>query len=414
VDDNGDLTGVMSLNTSFTPSPIKSIDGIDVTTFLLAQSLVNNIQDPDASYNFNFVELAQAAISKSTGVFTNPGLYPGPFTTLEFANGTSRILRNLAAVEQGLSGIINGDDMYSSFCNPSAIATVTSSSMEEPTPTPPTSSIVSIAPAPTSPGYPYPIIKHSENVVAGYFLNGTAHENVAVLSIPSFDPSSADGELEFQQVVQKFLADAKQADKTKLVVDLQANAGGIINLGLDTFAQLFPSMRPNTQGDEAATIGLNILGTTLSNIEAGAQNQTARNNDLVAPLTVQALMKLDGSGFPSWSTYFGPISRHGGNFTSLFQDNYTNPILTDDGSGIVITGTNNRKGFTQPFAASDIILLYDGFCASTCSIFSELMKNLGGVQSIAVGGRPQLGPMQGVGGVKGSVTNPSKQGRERY
>jgi hypothetical protein len=59
-------------------------------------------------------------------------------------------------------------------------------------------------------------------------------------------------------------------------------------------------------------------------------------------------------------------------------------------------------------------LLYDGFCASTCSIFSELMKNLGGVQSIAVGGRPQLGPMQGVGGVKGSVTNPSKQGRERY
>jgi hypothetical protein len=30
------------------------------------------------------------------------------------------------------------------------------------------------------------------------------------------------------------------------------------------------------------------------------------------------------------------------------------------------------------------------------------MKTLGGVQSIAVGGRPQLAAMQGVGGVKGS------------
>jgi hypothetical protein len=49
-----------------------------------------------------------------------------------------------------------------------------------------------------------------------------------------------------------------------------------------------------------------------------------------------------------------------------------------------------------------MVMLYDGYCASTCTVFSELMKTLGGVQSIAVGGRPQLAAMQGVGGVKGS------------
>ena len=42
----------------------------------------------------------------------------------------------------------------------------------------------------------------------------------------------------------------------------------------------------------------------------------------------------------------------------------------------------------------------DGTCASTCSIFAELMKKQG-VRSIAFGGRPQYGPMQALGGVKG-------------
>jgi hypothetical protein len=77
-------------------------------------------------------------------------------------------------------------------------------------------------------------------------------------------------------------------------------------------------------------------------------------------------------------------------------------ITENSQDGIIISGTNNRTGFTQVFNASDMILLYDGYCASTCTVFSELMKTLGGVQSIAVGGRPQLAAMQGVGGVKGS------------
>lgn len=42
----------------------------------------------------------------------------------------------------------------------------------------------------------------------------------------------------------------------------------------------------------------------------------------------------------------------------------------------------------------------DGTCASTCFIFAELMKKQG-VRSIAFGGRPQYGPMQALGGVKG-------------
>ena len=386
-------------NLSYTPSPITAIDGIDVVTFMVATSLINNIQDPDASYNTGFFELAQYTNNPTnTGVFSYPISYPGPNTTIAFANGSSVTTPNDALVLKNLSGITNGDDMYSAFCTPTSVGAAASSA---------TSSIQtstsSIAPAPTSPGYPYPVVKHSANLVAGYFLNDTGNQNVAVLSIPSYDAKEPGQELEFQTVVQSFLAAAQQAGKTKLIIDLQANPGGIVDLGLDTFAQLFPSMRPNSQGNMVSNVAQDIIVQTLFNIEAGSQTQAARNSNLYPPWTIQGDMTLNGTGFASPEDFIGPVHLNGGNFTQLFQSNYSNEAVTDQNStGIVISGTNNRTDFTQVFNASDMILLYDGFCASTCTVFSELMKTLGGVQSIAVGGRPQLAAMQGVGGVKGS------------
>ena len=41
-------------------------------------------------------------------------------------------------------------------------------------------------------------------------------------------------------------------------------------------------------------------------------------------------------------------------------------------------------------------------CSSTCTIVSELLKNQGGVRTIAVGGQPKFSPMQGIGGTKGA------------
>ena len=65
---------------------------------------------------------------------------------------------------------------------------------------------------------------------------------------------------------------------------------------------------------------------------------------------------------------------------------------------------NNTKVTAQPFKAENIVLLQDGFCSSTCTIFSELMKEQGKVESIAVGGLPTNAPMQAIGGTKGSMT----------
>lgn len=57
-------------------------------------------------------------------------------------------------------------------------------------------------------------------------------------------------------------------------------------------------------------------------------------------------------------------------------------------------------------------MIYDGYCASTCTIFSEFMRTQAGVKSIAYGGRPNptnssATPMiQAIGGVKGTNNYP--------
>ena len=70
-----------------------------------------------------------------------------------------------------------------------------------------------------------------------------------------------------------------------------------------------------------------------------------------------------------------------------FNDNLTTTNTTY-GLGTDITGYGSRANFTQPFAAEDIIMVYDGGCASTCVLFSEWMRLDGKVKSVMFGGRP--------------------------
>lgn len=84
----------------------------------------------------------------------------------------------------------------------------------------------------------------------------------------------------------------------------------------------------------------------------------------------------------------------GDNFTQILRWDMNDPLTTSNGTygfGTDITGYGSRTNFTQPFATEDIILLYDGFCASTCTLFSTWMKYQGGVKSVMMGGRPNAG-----------------------
>ena len=185
-------------------------------------------------------------------------------------------------------------------------------------------------------------------------------------------------------------------------------SGGFVDLGTDTFAQLFPSIAPNSKSNMRDHLGFWILGNAASMNVTGAEGtsgvadeQLAENN--FVPLAFQTVVTPDFKDFADFQEFYGPNFYSGGKWSSFFQNNYTDINSSDfQGEGIVITGTNNRTGYRQPYASQDIVVLYDGFCASTCTVFSEYLKNFANVQFIAVGGRPQTGPMQAVGGVKGT------------
>ena len=127
------------------------------------------------------------------------------------------------------------------------------------------------------------------------------------------------------------------------------------------------------------------------------------NDFLGLPFDYRADVDEAGQNFNSWPEKYGPHEYYGDNFTSIIRWNLSDPT-TIYTSGIIVNGYQNRTGVIseRPYEAEDIVILYDGYCASTCTIFLEFMRQQAGVKTVAVGGRPQYEPMQAVGGVKGT------------
>jgi hypothetical protein len=90
-------------------------------------------------------------------------------------------------------------------------------------------------------------------------------------------------------------------------------------------------------------------------------------------------------------------------YTKLARWNLSDVHITYSSGGINITGYGIYANVTGPpkFKPENIVLVTDGYCASTCAIFSELMTKQAGVKTIAMGGRSNKKAIQAVGGVKG-------------
>jgi hypothetical protein len=70
--------------------------------------------------------------------------------------------------------------------------------------------------------------------------------------------------------------------------------------------------------------------------------------------------------------------------------------------GINVTGYGPLANVTQQsFDGANVVLLTDGYCASTCTILAELLTHQAGVKTIALGGRSNKSKIQAIGGVKG-------------
>jgi len=401
----------LASGTGFIPSAVTKINGEDVYQYLEALSQLGQQQDPDSLYNNLMFSLPFNVASNGwQGYFGGSGRYgyeyPGNSTVLTFENGTSTKFITTATLLASFSGVLDGESFYQKFCTgpqPTGAASNTSPATSTASSAPTATATFSTTPAI---GYPKPQIISSDEVVSGYFLPAP-HDDVAVLAMVSFEPTSP---AEFQYVVQTFLAMAKAAGKKKLVIDVSANGGGFIFQGYDTFRQLFPHTVQDGYNRWREHEAFNIVSEQFSSLIPADYNPDTASDYLInifeSPFNWRFDLSVHDTPFSSYKDKFAPQEYLGDNFTAIMRWNFNDPLLTINatyGIGMDITGYRSRKGFNQPFDADDIVLLYDGYCASTCTLFSEFMRLQGPVRSIALGGRhTNTGAMQGVGGTKGS------------
>lgn len=387
----------ISLKDDRSVSAVKSINGVEVNAFLTAESFTIPSQDPDSAWNALLDNLFTLSLDRG-GNFRSPVWYPGNETRIEFMDGSTYTYPNTALVEKDLAGISTGEDLYQKFCTHSEDSEPSEASEETP--------LVELI------YYPLHETVDSSGLLSGYFLD-SPYDDTAVLSINSFEPGNGSESylLSFQEVVGEFLALATQESKTNLIVDLQQNGGGSLDLTIDTCAQFFPEDPPNAKHNMRTSLGMEIIMKTAAALVATDSALDPSSLDLAEisidaetrPFAWQNVITPDAVNFKSFEDYYGPHRIAGTEYTTFFQDNYTNADASEAGyGGLVTTGTNDRIGFPQYFDSKNIIMLHDGYCGSACTIFSEYMKNHGRVQSIAIGGRPQMGPMQGIGSTKGS------------
>ncbi|KAL7627736.1 hypothetical protein AAE478_001931 [Parahypoxylon ruwenzoriense] len=406
--------------TAFQPSPITIINGEDAMTYLsqFAANQSYGMVEPHAEWN-QLMESAALDILGYLDIFSGgASFYPGDTITFELENGTI-INDEYKAIywSQGPTGPLEtGGDFYNFFVlgfypasyNPddngstTSAADVAISSTATATATASPLSWDNLA-YPKIPDIAQPDLGvYGGGYVSGYFLNETS---IAVLSIPSFDEYGPAINT-FQSTVQEFIDRSHEAGLEKIVIDLQWNQGGQPLLAIDTFQRFFPNATPFSGSRMRSHRAADVMGRTetdfWSNLSLNDPWYTAlAANEWIIKTRINAET---GQNFSSWPEYFGPNTYVGDEFSNVQRYNVSNSVFTTD----AVEETTNwtvavpQAGKPERFSADNIILLTDGICGSSCSLFAEMMHHEAGVRVVTVGGRPVTGPMQIASGSRGA------------
>ncbi|KAI5920368.1 peptidase S41 family protein [Camillea tinctor] len=401
----------LASNATKAPIAITEINGRDAVTFISdLNSKFSVYQDPDSQWNTQFATYANpdGALVVAASI-----AYQGSSVTLTYEDGQQKSEDTFARLSSGanFSGINSGEDFYNRFCNPESEASAAAPASSTTTPAA-TSSAAPGLPEPTISGYPIPVVRDSgSNTTSGYFLNGTGYDDVAVLSVSSFAPSGNINSLEyltnFQDTVESFLSQSSEAGKKRLVIDVTANGGGFVVAGYELFAQLFPDVEQFGASNLRLSDSLVDIARISASIPANFQPTTVNEqlalqilaqNSITTNLIPGGVESPDGEMLTTVNEIISPVTLKNDRFTA-----YQNTPLDMPASDFNLTGTGSRSNPPAAvFSPENVVILTDGTCGSTCTLFSYLLLFQLNVKTVAVGGRPQTGPMQSIAGVEGA------------
>ncbi|XP_044715590.1 peptidase S41 family protein ustP [Hirsutella rhossiliensis] len=367
-------------------SPIAEINGRDALEYLQDLARMSSSQDPDSRWNELFRSpswLAAQTIHPAGSFIENDGAWPGAGkTTVRFTNGSSVDIETLAGPfgKDAFNGS-SADEVLATYCRP-------------PPPGPPSPPPPPDGPFDSGiPGYPEPIARDPHNEVSGYFLDN----ETAVMVISSFGGSEKpeDYSLTYANVAKDIIAKAKASGRNKLILDVSGNGGGSPIRFLNIFKVLFPGQFPfdalRFRRSPATDILTKVFGA-LNRTDAASLQTGLAFPAMVAPDQVH--------GFQTASDILGDERPQlGVEVSAVYTLNFTLASTEQDPlEGFVPPSTTFD---TAPFKPEDILVVGNGFCHSSCAGFVNIMANVGGVKTLAFGGRPQNGPMQIMGGVRG-------------
>ncbi|KAI1481324.1 hypothetical protein F4774DRAFT_374981 [Daldinia eschscholtzii] len=368
--------------------PIAEINGKNATSFTIdLGAQFGSFQDSDAQWNNQFPTYASPNAQSPWGINE---IYLGPRLTLTYENGKSEFDDTTATLNQGAEnfvGIITGDDFYETFCTPKQ-----ASGLEKKASAKPSKFRREVRPrAPATPPDLTMIANTPEKSTAGYFLDGNGYGDVAVLAITSFEEEDDQYLTSFQNTVQKFLSRCRSAKKQRLVIDLTSNGGGFIATGFELFGQLFPGANKFTANNMRLSDSLVDISQIFSSSSPADQANTLDSFpsffDNISPAGVG---EPQGIKFETVDDIMSPITLQNDKFSQYIGE--PNNVLDTTGNG---------SQASPPFKPENIVLLTDGACSSTCTTFSYLTLFQEHVKTVSVGGRPQNGEMQSLGGVEG-------------
>ncbi|KAK4455372.1 hypothetical protein QBC34DRAFT_460296 [Podospora aff. communis PSN243] len=376
-------------------SDIESIDDKPIQEFLATAASMKSSQDPDAQFNELFW-----SVPGPNGVGFLQSFMPLPDAhTAKFSNGSTRVYENKAVIMVNFSAITSGEELHNVVEIPPDTPPAQAKNRRQDTET-----TVEVPPAVTQvPYYPAAVAVHYNGYMAGYFLNETTHPDTAVLAATDFIPQGERditdklGAIPEYLNTRKFLAEffeaCKNNGRTKLIIDLSANGGGLVVQGFEMYRTLFPNAKTWTGSRFRANAALNILGAATY---GKPDEETVMSGLYLNPSTSQR--------YSDWGALYGPASFPEDKVSNLLGNDFSKPEKDEtSGTTFLIAGSDPAYPLSQPFKAEDITILTDGKCASTCTVFVSLMVHEQKVRTIALGGRPLAQPMQALGGVKGCL-----------
>jgi hypothetical protein len=159
-------------NTSFEPSPVRTINGVGVEEYLQTVATQADFHDADTRWNALFPSQALIASGVNFLGSFRTGTYEGPNTTIAFANGTTKSSINVAVVLGDFTSVTDGTTFFDKFCSgPAFLTTATATAANGNNTTVPTQK-----PTPSHVGYPKAVLIHPNLSLGGYWINDTGYD----------------------------------------------------------------------------------------------------------------------------------------------------------------------------------------------------------------------------------------------